>query len=172
MRAKLIAATGVIALALTGACARRVAPAAPGTDATDTAPSTRASSDAASDVPAAGEEQAKEALRQLFDHCAAKEYAQASGFFLYEGSDTSRIGKSALSTDDPGEAAAVEARCENLVTLIESSGGFAIVGHQRETRGEQVWHRLQVSFSTAGEPTKRVFSMLEVNGRFLLGNVE
>lgn len=159
-------------LALTAACAKRVAPAAPGTDATDTVPKTETPPAPADDVPAPGEEQAKQALRQLFEHCAAKSYADAAGFFLYDGSDTTRIDKSALSIDEPGEAAAVEARCKNLVTLLESSGGYAIVGHQRDAADGQVWHKLQVSFSTAGEPTKRVFSMLEVDGHFLLGNVE
>jgi len=173
MRAQGNAAVAAILLALTAACAQRVAPAAPGPDATETkiaADTPREESPA--DAPAPGEELAKQALRQLFDHCAAGAYAEAAAYFLYDGSDAARTNRSALSAEDPGEAAAVEARCKNLASLIESSGGYAVVGYERKADGDGVLHRVQVSFSTPGEPTKRVFSLREVDGQFLLGDVE
>lgn len=173
MRAQVNAAVAASLLSLVVACAQRVAPEAPGPAPSDTeSAAVPAAAEPGTDEDSAGAESAKQALRGLFERCAAREYAEAARCFLYSGSDTSRTNKSAMSIDDPGEAAAVEARCANLAGLVESSGGYAIVGHERDPTGDGVWHRLLVSFSTPGSPTKKVFSLLESNGAYLLGAVE
>lgn len=130
---------------------------------------TRAPVERAADSP---RDRAGSAMEALFAACRDGRLPDAAELIAYRGPDEARRWRSTPRMDAPEEARQVEGVCARVAGALAASTGYQKVGYQSEAQSEGVWHVWEVRFDTASGPRTQLFAFLEVDGRFLLGDID
>ena len=74
--------------------------------------------------------------------------------------------------DAPDEALQVRRICADIAGLLRAATSHQKVGYESQAESEGVWHAWQVRFDIPSGPRTVLMAFLEVDGRFLLGDID
>jgi hypothetical protein len=116
-------------------------------------------------------DQVGDRLHKLFILCFTDNYADASKYIVYRGSDTSRAWKDVYNYDNENEKNAVKEVCIRIKNYLEEGGDYELTDFTEEKESEGTWYTWQVEFSK-GSHKKVYFSFLKINKRYALGDID
>ena len=112
--------------------------------------------------------QAEADLFALMADCSASNYSMAGIRLVYTlRDDADRRYKDNYDVSNPAELAAVERQCSELVTY---RGEREVVGYRAETESDGTWHMITVAIE--GHDDEVTFGFLEIDGSFMLGDID
>lgn len=114
----------------------------------------------------------KTRVLELTDACRAVDKTPAISRFVYRGDDLARKWKSALRPDDPGALAFVTDACKRITAGLSASVRPEFTNFSAEVESEGVWLVWEVRFEGNGTVVREAFAFLEVDGDYLLGDVD
>lgn len=117
-------------------------------------------------------DRAASAMEALFAACRDGDLRAAASHVVYRGPDRARRWVSPTNPDAPDEAQYVQGVCGRIAALLQASSRHEKIAYESQRESEGVWHVWQVRFDTAQRPVTQAFAFLEVQGRFLLGDID
>jgi len=111
-------------------------------------------------------------MEALLDACLASDHAAAAEHIVYRGEDPARRWRTSVQIDNPAEAETVSQVCGRLRALLGPSGAHEKLDYEQSEQSEGSWHVWHVAFGTGSGQATRVLAFLEVDGRYLLGDID
>lgn len=123
------------------------------------------------------------ALQTLCTLCSTVDFAdpktqslgtfyKAAPYIVYRGADEQRNWKSAADYTNADEKKGVDEICLRINREINRDTAYRILSYDAHAEREGLWHVLEVSYLRKGIPKKAAFAFLNIEGRFLLGDID
>jgi hypothetical protein len=122
--------------------------------------------------PSNQEEAIKSVLVKLFDASKAKNFTAASEFIIYRGADKTREWKDTYKISNATELDEVKRICKKIKALLDLSSGYEFKRMAIEKESEGEWFIQEVEFKSGGQNLITRFAFLNVNGNFILGDID
>jgi len=122
--------------------------------------------------PSNQEEAIKSVLVKLFDASKTKNFTAASEFIIYRGADKTREWKDTYKISNATELDEVKRICKKIKALLDLSSGYEFKRLAIEKESEGEWFIQEVEFKSGGQNLTTRFAFLNVNGNFILGDID
>ncbi len=99
-------------------------------------------------------------------------FYKAAPYIVYRGEDAKRKWKTAADYSKSEDKTGVDAVCEKINQTVNQDKNYKIVQYFTEKESEGTWHVLMVTFIKKSVEKKAAFAFLNINGKFLLGDID
>lgn len=117
------------------------------------------------------EEQIKNSLKTLFDLSSSKNYEKAASYIAYSGNDKSRYWADTYKSSSNEELSQVKRICKKIAALNDISDKYDVPSISHKKVNNVDVYTAEVDFSNGEQKLKTEFDFINIDGRFVLTEI-